>query len=107
LCGKFLYTARAVDNTMLHALNELCIAATKGTKQTGEALEFFLNYCSLNQSAEIIHQASEMILTVHSDAAFLVAARTRSRAAGYHFFGNNDGKLFNGPIFVLAKIIKM
>jgi hypothetical protein len=27
---------------MLHALNELCIAATKGTKQTGEALEYYL-----------------------------------------------------------------
>jgi hypothetical protein len=106
VCGKFLYTARAVDNTMLHALNELCIAATKGTKQTGEALEYFLNYCASNQSAGIIYRASDMILTIHSDAAYLVAAMARSRAAGYHFFGNKDGKLFNGPIFVLAKIIK-
>jgi hypothetical protein len=55
---------------MLYVLNELCIAATRGTKQTGEALEYFLNYCALNQSAEIIYQASEMILTVHSDAAY-------------------------------------
>jgi hypothetical protein len=31
VCGKFLYPARTVDNTMMHALNELCIAATKGT----------------------------------------------------------------------------
>jgi hypothetical protein len=31
VCGKFLYTSRAVDNTIQHALNELCIAATKGT----------------------------------------------------------------------------
>jgi hypothetical protein len=30
----------------------------------------------------------------------------QSRAAGYPFFGNKDGKLSNGPIFVLAKIIK-
>ena len=47
-----------------------------------------------------------MILTIHSDAAYQVAAKSRSRAAGYHFFSNKDGKLFNGPIFVLAKIIK-
>jgi hypothetical protein len=47
-----------------------------------------------------------MILTVHNDAAYLVAARARSRATGYHFFGNSDGKFFNGPIFVLAKIVK-
>ena len=30
VCGKFLYTARAMDITTLHALNELCIAAIKG-----------------------------------------------------------------------------
>ena len=29
-----------------------------------------------------------------------------SRAAGYHYLGNYDGKLFNGPIYVLAKVIK-
>ena len=43
VCGKFLYTSRAVDNTMQHALNELCIAATKGTQETQAALEYFLN----------------------------------------------------------------
>jgi hypothetical protein len=48
-----------------------------------------------------------MILTVHSNAAYLVAAKARSRATGYHFFGNKDGKLFDGPmIFVLVKIVK-
>jgi hypothetical protein len=93
------------DNSMLHALNELCIAATKGTKQTGEALEYFLNYYASNQSTEIIYQASDMILTVHSDAAYQVVAKSRSRAAGYHFSGNKDGKLFNSPMFVLAKKI--
>ena len=30
VCGNFLYTARAMDITTLHALNELCIAAIKG-----------------------------------------------------------------------------
>ena len=34
VCGKFLYQARTVDSTMIHALNELCIAATKGTAAT-------------------------------------------------------------------------
>ena len=44
--------------------------------------------------------------TTDSDAAYLVAARARSRAGGYHYLGNLDGKLFNGPIYILAKIIK-
>jgi hypothetical protein len=104
--GKFLYVGRAVDNTMLHALNELCIAATRGTKQTGMALEHFLNYCASNDSAEIIYRASDMILTIDSDAAYGVAPKSRSRAGGYHYMGNKDGKLFNGAIFILAKVIK-
>ena len=41
-----IYTSRAIDNTMQHALNELCIAATKGTQETQDRLEHFLNYCA-------------------------------------------------------------
>ena len=47
-----------------------------------------------------------MILTIDSDAAYLVAPKARSRAAGYFYLGNNDGKLFNGPIFILTKLIQ-
>jgi hypothetical protein len=54
-----------VDNTILHALDELCIAATKGTKET---VEYFLTYCAPNQSVEITFMASEKILTIYSDA---------------------------------------
>ena len=90
---------------MLHALNELCIAATKGTEETVKALVHFLNYCATNPDAEIIYRASDMILSVDSDAAYLIAPQARSRASGYHYLGNKDGKLFNGAIFILTKLI--
>ena len=45
-----------------------------------------------------------MILSCDSDAAYLVAPKSRSRAGGYHYLGNKDGTQFNGPIYVLAKI---
>ncbi len=106
VCGKFLYPARTVDNTMMHALNELCIAATKGTDATTKAPNHFLDYCATNPAAEFIYRRSDMILTINSDAAYLVAPKARSRAAGYFYLGNNDGKLFNGPIFILTKLIK-
>ena len=32
--------------------------------------------------------------------------KARSRAGAYHYLGNADDNLFNGPIHVLAKIIK-
>jgi hypothetical protein len=33
VCCKFLYYARAVDITMLHALNDLATQTTKGTEK--------------------------------------------------------------------------
>jgi hypothetical protein len=54
VCGTFPYTSRAIDNTMQHALNELCIAATTRTQETQAALEYFLNYCATHPEAEII-----------------------------------------------------
>ena len=104
--GKFGYPSRCVDNTMQHALNELCIAATTGTEQTMKELVHFLNYCSSNPDASIIYRKSDMILAIDSDAAYLVAPKARSRAGGYHYLGNKDGNLFNGPVHIIAKVIK-
>ena len=40
--GKFLYISQAIDNTMQHALNELCIAVTKGdTRNTIRSTRIF------------------------------------------------------------------
>ena len=47
-----------------------------------------------------------MILTIDGDAAYQVVAKSRSRAFGYHYLRKLDGKLFNGAIFILAKIIQ-
>ena len=47
-----------------------------------------------------------MQLEIDCDAAYLVTSKSRNRSSGYHYLGNYDGKLFNGPIYVLAKVIK-
>ena len=47
-----------------------------------------------------------MILSCESDAAYLVVPKPRSRAGGYNYLGNKAGTQFNGPIYVLPKIIK-
>ena len=67
--GKFLYLGRAIDNTTLHALNEIAIATTKGTEATLAAVEHFLNYMASNPSPKLQFRASDMILHVESDAA--------------------------------------
>ena len=106
VCGKFLYNGRGVDATQLHPLNELSIKATEATEETQTALIQFLNYIASNPDGTIIYRASDMILLCESDAAYLVAPKSRSRAGGYHYLGNKAGTQFNGPIYVLAKIIK-
>ena len=56
VCGKFLYDGRSVDNTQLHALNELSIKATEATEETQDALIQFLNYVASNPDATIIYR---------------------------------------------------
>ena len=104
--GKLLYYARAVDHTMLHALNDISINTSKGTEATLAAMVYLLNYAATHPSAEIIYRASDMVLRVDSDAAYLVAPEARSRAGGYHYLSDKEGKTFNGPVMVLAKVIK-
>ena len=104
--GKFLYYARAIDTTMAHAINDIGAAVANGTEATEQAVRHFLDYAFSNPDGEIIFRASDMILQVDTDAAYLVAPKARSRAAGYHFLGNKEHTLFNGPIHILAKIIK-
>ena len=105
VCDKFLYDRRSSDSTQLHALNELSIKETTATEETQEALTQFLNYCSNNSNVTIIYRASDMILSYDSDAVYLVAPKSQSRAGGYHYLGNKDGTQFNGPVYVVAKII--
>ena len=104
--GKFLYYARAIDDTMLHNLNDLATAISNGTQETMKAVTHFLNYCASNPDAVKLYRASDMWLYVDSDAAYLVARMARSRVGGFHYLGNRDGKLINGSINVLAKLIK-
>ena len=47
-----------------------------------------------------------MLYIIDSDAAYLVCPEAKSRVGGYHYLGNKDDNLFNGPIYVLARIIK-
>ena len=104
--GKLLYYARAVDPTMLHAINDISLSASKGTEATLAATMFLLNYAYTNPNTEIIYRASDMILQVDSDAAYLVAPEARSRAGGYQYLSNKAGNLFNGPVLIVAKVIK-
>ena len=104
--GKFLYYARAIDNTMLNTLNDTQSSKRKSTQTTWEPVKYFLNYAASNPNAEIIFRTSDMLHKIGSDAAYLVCLEARNQAGGYHYLGNADDNIFNEPIRVVAKIIK-
>ena len=106
IVGKFLYYARAIDNTMAHMMNHIGSQKSKGTQKLMQAVTHFLNYAASNPNAQIIYRKSDMLYKIDSDAAYLVCPDARSRAGGYHYLGNADNNLFNGPIYILATIIK-
>jgi len=62
IVGKFLYYAWAIDNTMMHALNDLASQITTRTMKTEIAIECFLNYCATYPNAAIMYRATYMII---------------------------------------------
>ena len=108
--GALLYYTRAVDPSMYPALNEISITQAYPTAQTLEKCNHLLDYVSWNPNATIRFHASDMILHVDSDAAYLVLPRARSRLAGHFFLGPDPTKTkvttSNGPLLTECKTIR-
>ena len=108
--GTLLYSARAVDNTMLVALGTLAAAQTQGTDQTMDALIRLLDYAATHPDAAIRFHKSAMVLYAHSDASYLSEPKARSRVGGYFYLGNlnepADNPTPNGPIHIESRILK-
>lgn len=102
--GKFLFDARAIDNTMMHAIND--IASSGNVESIYAVTIYFLNYAASYPDAKVIYQASDMILIVDSDATYSVHPKAQSRVGRYLYLENKEQTQFNGPALVLAKIIK-
>ena len=112
IVGVFLYYARAVDPTMLPALNELGSQQANPTARTAQLIAQFLDYAATHQDAVIRYTPSDMILHVHSDASYLSVINSRSRAAGHFFLSSAfDPKTSltppsNGPCLTLVKVLR-
>ena len=109
--GSFLYYARAIDMTILHALSAITAEQANPTESTMKRVKHLLDYMHSNPNAIIRFRASDMILNVHSDASYLTASRGRSRAGGYFFLGSlprDDEPIWlNGNIHITCAILKL
>jgi hypothetical protein len=108
IIGSILYYSRAVDPTMLPALNDISSKQSKATEDTKKQCTMLLDYAATYPNAKIRYYASDMQLQVDSDAAYLVLPQAKSRYAGYFYLGSShstNGKL-NGAILVPCKSIR-
>ena len=85
ISGTFLYYSRGCDPTIITALNEISNQQAAPTEITKAACDMLLGYLSTHPNATLCFHASDMVLAVCSDAAYLVLPNGRSRASGYFF----------------------
>jgi hypothetical protein len=113
ITGSILYYARAVDPTMLPALNKITTQQAAPTQNTQRKCKHLLDYCSTYPNAVIRYNTSDMVLHADSDAAYLVLPGAKSCIAG-HFFLSTKPKPFpatpqpmrNGPILTECRLLQ-
>jgi hypothetical protein len=107
IVGVFLFYARAVDPTMLTAINKIASRQSKATSLIRKEVDRFLQYASKYPEATMRVRASNMKLVGHSDGSYLSESEARSRAGGILFLGDcGDNEAPNAPICFLSVIIK-
>jgi hypothetical protein len=113
ISGLFLYYSRCCDPTIIVALNEISNNQASPMENTKQACDMLLGYLSTHPDATIRYHASDMILAVCSDAAYLVLPNARSRAAGHFFLttlpsasSSPPNPKPNGAVHVLCKTIR-
>jgi len=116
--GAFLHCARAVDSTMLKALNAIASQQAKGAEATMKAVTHLLNCAAAHPNAVVRFHASDMVLWVDSDASYLSEPEARSCCAGHHCLSSRPADPakappageppppFNGAIHVPVMILK-
>ena len=110
IAGTFLYYARALDHTMLPALNEIASMQAHPTTATKKKCQQLLDYANTYPNVFIRYHANDMVLHVDSDAAYLVAPKARSRIAGFYHLSNHPSHCQtpqrNGAIMVECKTLR-
>ena len=71
LVRSLLYYTRAVDPTLLVAINTILRQQSTPTRQTVAMITQILDYVATNPHATMVYIPSDMILKVHTDVSYL------------------------------------
>jgi len=104
--GSILYYAQVLDYTMLPALSDISQTQAKPTEHTQDEMAMLMDYCATYLSSIIRFYASNMILHIDTDAAYLVAPGAKIRIPEHYYLSNLLGKLHNPPFHIVWKFIK-
>jgi hypothetical protein len=111
--GSLLYYSRAVDPTMLRAINEISGSQASPSQKTKNACTMLLDYAATYPLAIIRYHASDMALNTDTDAAYLVLPNARSRYAGNYILSDTPppapaipNPKPNGAILTICKTIR-
>jgi hypothetical protein len=103
--GVFLFYSRAVDPTMLTAVNKISMQQANPTKATLKAIDRLLSYAEKYPDATIEIYPSDMQLCAQSDASYLSETSARSRAGAILYFGLTPEQSINGAIDYISQVI--
>jgi hypothetical protein len=104
--GVYLYYARAVDCTMLTAVNHLSSMLASATQHTLDCADRLIRYSASYPNHCITMYGCDMQLFMQSDASYLTRPNARSVAGGIAFLGNHDDlQPHSGPLFCCSSII--
>ena len=108
--GTFLYYGRAVEPTILVALNEIGMDQSKPTQNTVDQLDMLMDYLATYPNAVLRFYAGTMQLKAESDASYLVVRGAKSRVAGHFALDASMGTIIkstnNAPILTECSVLK-
>ncbi len=96
--------------TFLMALSTIASKQTTATEKTLEKCTQLLDYLASNLEAKVRHNASDMLINIHSDTLYLLEANAQSCKWGHFVMGwiPRDGKLIklNGWLHINSTILQ-
>ena len=111
--GSFLYYGRAIDYTMLMALNEIAAHESTPTQFISTKYKQLLDYTANFPDPKNCFTTSDMILHIDFNAAYLVQDGARNRIAGHYILSSHPlpvpqipTKTPNAPILIECKTLR-
>lgn len=110
IVGIHQYYARAIDNAMLASLNEVATTQAKPTEHAKEECQQLQDYAATHQNMCVRYCASDMMLWVEIDAAYLVFPKAKNRIAGHFHLYNYPKQVthptINGAMHIMCKALR-